>query len=52
MSIHTVCCMKSVIKLCLLSDGKTPLHNAAQNGNINAVNALLAAGANVQVKDK
>lgn len=32
--------------------GKTPLHVAAEEGNLTAVNALLAAGASSEVQDK
>jgi ankyrin repeat protein len=35
-----------------LTIGETPLHYASQNGYLEIVNALLAAGANVNTQDK
>ena len=41
-----------VCHVCVSQHGMTPLLFASQNGHVEVVNALLAAGANVQAADE
>jgi hypothetical protein len=47
--LNQSCCQKSLSRL--LQDGYTPLIKAAWNGNAEAVQALLDAGADIKVLD-
>ena len=54
MSMHMVVCKCTYIhfvNLVTQQSGKTPLHDAAESGNTEVVNALLKAGSKVDEKD-
>ena len=50
-AVHPACTHNLSLTLCRVQDGRTPLHIAAYHGNIEAVEAILGANPNVNIKD-